>query len=111
VTLHTLCTDHRLSLVHVSPNVLGKDLLTLESKLQHHYGLAIPRSQILENYHLRTTSCHMTPNGTIIVIQVPLIYTDNNYELYSLETLPFHFNGSTCHIKTEPLLLAVGSST
>lgn len=93
------CTAHKIPHALVTADILSQDLKTLASNLRkHNQSLAISEDKPHNYYSLKTTKCYFSERKLIIRVQVPILPSNVKFELYAVQPLPFHFNGSICQL-------------
>ncbi len=96
------CTERRIPHALVQEQDLKPDLIKLrESLKKHSQRLSVPYTNVHDYYMLYTTTCYFSKNKLTVRIQVPFVSMNNKYELYAIQPIPFHYNGSLCRVSID----------
>ncbi|CAL8106254.1 unnamed protein product [Orchesella dallaii] len=86
----------------VSQLHLRAELIELEKELsEHEQRLVISSSKSEAYYFMHETECYFSNEMLIIRINIPVIHTKNTYEMYSVNPLPFYFEGNLCSLQIQ----------
>lgn len=102
------CRTHHLPPSIIKPETLRKDLVGYSKTLQkNNRTLAIPLTDLIKYYQLPIVDCVFSTDSLTVNVKVPIITTNDHWQLYELVTTPFGWRDQTCIIQHEHLYLAV----
>ncbi|CAL8098019.1 unnamed protein product [Orchesella dallaii] len=91
----------------VSQLHLRAELIELEKELsKHEQRLVISSSKSEAYYFMHETECYFSKEMLIIRINIPIIHAKNTYEMYSVNPLPFYFEGNLCSLQIQAEYIA-----
>lgn len=96
------CQSGNIPSALIENTVLKRDLEFIETDVEKHgKELSIKPRNIHAYLHLDTSECFFSEKGIIVKVGVPIKAKQNNYELFSVTTLPFLFNDKICTVRLE----------
>src|SRR5579859_7745109 len=97
----------------VSVDILKARIANISEQLrfkQSRYELAIPQHEYSKYYNHKLASCMFSNESIMIQIKIPLKRIDLEWQIYSVNPMPFVYNNSICHFEDLPSYVAASSN-
>lgn len=107
-TIINACKQHQIPPTVLHPDVLQKDLVTLQNELKasNHF-LAISIHDLTRYFHLPICDCTVSKNLLTVSVKIPISQAPVPWNLVELVTTPFKWKNQTCTIMHSSIYLAV----
>lgn len=108
----SMLSMHHLSTNTISPKNLKELLLDVDSKLPNNFELPRnPRKDIWYFYKTLTCITYLEDNEIRIILQIPLINTKEEYELYKVHNLPLPLHHMSTNMSQTDILVKYSLET